>query len=1072
MADTGISAARRGAAANTTGAKAGAPCPNCVKQGLAILPVVSGIMPNSETTPSFLPLSSALLSLSDPIVANELAALAKGLTSKDLSAHWYFMRALPAGYLYVYKPNGSSGQWDAYLVDRSGLLRAVAPNDKTLSPADAAPLDQPAVCSRSEHNNLALQYFVVDPVKHPEIWLGFSRHRWTTKVMDAYGRNEGNIRDKRMTKLDVTAAAEGKLGNYEGSPVPHGMKMTAGIGGYVADYASSATRAKINGTQVERLYDRGDSMATVPRKPTGAAAALAEEMRKSSQNTEAKLGAVVLLHDVVGVTQQLNAYRNKVAAEACVVSGMGDPAQTRKRAIADIIEGIRANAETNPGPWWDRNYGPERYLKHINESDWSAAKQSSTEFKSLLEKVKTVSADYCAVKESEAWKLVNRLDFDETDHESALDHGRMVAHCVAGSGRTKLERDLVWYPALEMDPTNRDNWLMRALGSDHKAFLEYLAGNPGDQDEAFDTVKEAQELSGSYIGKGLVQINAIRIGIRNQRAANEALATVIETSAGILFNLRRDNPKAYRKLLRSVTLALITRDDVIPQPVVVKGAWSRISAKIMEVATGAPRISARAPIGLVPNAGRGPYLATKGNLGATGWGLSDGLEGAVVMEAPTSKSGQAQTVAWVVHKLEDGEQLNRATLRRLGLDELDLTTAAGSADNPFQRNHLKVVGQKITIGMNAGALFFQGNALVGAMCDYFGADKEDRDGGALADASVGVGVAIIAGIGAAIDLKIAVQSMRGLGEAATSVAERQAARWGLVAGIIEGLYAIGKGASKVNEGDVDSGMWTMASGAALIAGSLAAYGATTGTVLGIGVSLGPVGWALLIIGFLGLALYCAWQAFGTDEENMLPVEYWLDNGIFGKGEHKTGKIAKNSPYYSAKSKSVQSFASLQDEIYGLQKVTLVAQARFGVTKDRGNYSLHFRYNVTLPRYAKGSCLELNFTAIYKGKRISVGGVVCEDGKDRFSRSDISSKFTGMREDPSMKIDKSGVMELSGYFSTLQDEVWVEKLIEWLSGTEANPDAQYADAMELSGTYWPDKSNLPGLSSTFEYPPKK
>lgn len=1069
MADTGIGAARRGAAANTTGAKAGSLCPNCVKQGLAILPVVSGVLANSESTPSFLPLSSALLSLTDPIVANELAALAKGLTTTDLATHWYFMRALPAGYLYVFKPVSKS--WDVYMVDTSGLLRVIAPSDKTLSPDTAVALDKATACSRSEHNNIALQFFVIDPVKHPKIWMAFSRHRWTLKVMDAYAEDEG-LRNQRMTALNVTAAAEGQLGGYDGSPVPHGMKMTPDIGKFVADYASAGTRTKINRTQLERLYERGGGITQIPRPSISAAAALATEMGKASQNTPAKIGAVVLLHDVVGVTQQLNAYRNKVAGEASAVSGMGDPVMTRKRVIADIIEGIRANAETNPGPWWNERYGPERYLKHINEADWKAAKQASSEFKSLLESVKKVSADYCTVKESASWKVVNRHDFDETDHQSALDHGRMVAHCVAGSGRTKVERDLVWYPVLDMDPTHRDNWLMRALGSDYKGFLEYLAGNPGDQDEAFDTVKQAQELSGTYVGKGLTQINAIRVVIRNQRAANEALAIVIETSAGILFNLRQENPKAYKKLMRSVTLALITRDDVIAQPVVVKGTWGRISAKIMEVATGAPRVSAKAPIGTVPNPGRGPYLATKGNLGATGWGLSDGLEGAVVMEAPSTKAGQAETVAWVVHKLEDGEQLNRSTLRKLGLEELDLATTAGAADNPFQRNHLKIVGQKISIGMSAGALFFQGNALVGAMCDYFKKEKQDRDGGAIADASVGVGVAIIAGIGAAIELKVAVQSMRGLSEVAKDLAERQAARFGLVAGIIEGLYAIGKGASKVNEGDVDSGMWTMASGAALIAGSVVAYGATTGSILGVGVTMGPVGWALLIIGFLGLALYCAWQAFGTDDENMLPVEYWLDNGIFGKAEHRTDKVAKSSPYYSEKIKSVAEFVSLQDEIYALQKVTLVAQGRFGVTTDRGHYSLHFNYHVALPRYAKGSRLELNFTAIYKGKKIPVGGIVCEDGKEKFTRSDISEKFTGMRAKPSMKIDKSGAMELTGYFSTMQDEIWVGKLIEWLSGTDVRPGAQFADGMELNGTYWPDKVNLPNLSSAFEYPSKK
>jgi hypothetical protein len=1066
MADTGLAVAKRGAAANTSGKRVNELCQNCVKQGFAVMPVISGVMSNFEA-PIF-PISPSF-SLAPFGEKMQIDALKKGLSAQDLKEHWYFMRSLRAGYLYVLKPDKD---WDAYLVDSSGLLRKIAASSMPSSPTEVEPLDKLGVCNRVEHSNLALQFFVLDPVKTPEVWIAYSRYKWTDKVRNDHAANVDGVRDLRMTRLDVVSAAEGKLGGYTGSPVPHGMKMTSSIGDYVADYSSAATRTLINKSQCEPLYARGDISGRPPVLPQSMGAELAQKMATVSEKTTAKTGAVILIHDVVGVAMQLNHYRNKIAAEAADVSGMGDETRSRKRVIAEIIEGIRANAEKNPGPWWAENYGPDRYLKHINETDWITAKQNSARFNALLEHVKRISADYVVVKESSAWKQVHRGDFDGDDHTSSLNCEDMVASCVAGSGQTKIERDLVWYPVLELESNDPNNWLARALCGVHKPFLDYLGGAPSDQDEAYDTVKEAGELSSSLTGKGLTQINEFRAVIRNKRAVNLATAAIIETSAGILFNLHRDNPKAYRKLVRKVAFALITRDDVIPRAVVVKGTWSKITQKIMAIATGEPRVSARAPLSTVPSMDRGAYLATKGNLGAKGWGLSQALDGAIVLDLPDSKAGTAETVAWVVSKLEAGEKLDKSLVRTMKLSELNLmSSSAAGAENPFLSNHAGRLGNKVDIGLTSGALFFQVNVFVSALNDY--RRKENPTGADKADLTAGITVAVLAGIGAGLELTLAVQSLRGAEVVAKGVILRRAATLGLMAGVIEGVYAIGKGTSKAADGDVDSGLWTMGSGVALVIGSAASYGAFTGSVLGLGASLGPVGWALLVIGFLGLALYCAWQAFATDDENLLPVEYWLDNGIFGKGKHRTGSIAKSSPYYSTSTQSVLAFAKLEDEIYGLQRVTLVAQGRFGEMSDRRGYSLHFSYNVALPRYAKGSRLELDFTAVYKGKRIQVGGITCKDGSEKLIRSNISKKFTGMREEPVIQIDKdSGVMELKGRFSTLQEEPLVEKALEWVFNTDTNPDAQYADAMELRGSYWPDKINLPGLVTTFEYPPKK
>ncbi|WZB64984.1 hypothetical protein WJ971_19035 [Achromobacter xylosoxidans] len=85
-----------------------------------------------------------------------------------------------------------------------------------------------------------------------------------------------------------------------------------------------------------------------------------------------------------------------------------------------------------------------------------------------------------------------------------------------------------------------------------------------------------------------------------------------------------------------------------------------------------------------------------------------------------------------------------------------------------------------------------------------------------------------------------------------------------------------------------SAYWSMASGLATVVAGGASLGLTVAMTSGaagvtvFGISMGPVGWTLLLVAALGVAIWTAVNAAGTDESSRLPVEYWLDNGVFGK----------------------------------------------------------------------------------------------------------------------------------------------------------------------------------------------
>ncbi|MFN7695795.1 MAG: T6SS effector BTH_I2691 family protein, partial [Burkholderiales bacterium] len=458
-------------AANSGSGATPGTCQDCNKKGVAILPVVPGLLPNAAKA--------------------SLTGLDAWYDSSDLKEHWYFLRALPTGYLYVLKSDKSGqapslGGWDVYIVDADGLLRKTAPASQAQSPGDVTPMSE---ACRRKGDNVPTQVIAIDPDKHPAAWMAFSRYRWTTDVLAHYAKNVEGCRDQRMRAINVTAVAAGQLG--KGQAVPFGMKMGPQLAQAVADYGPNATRNTVNQHALVPVRGRGEQVA-----------ALTTVMAEISKATPAKCGAVIVLSDVVGNTQDLNFRRNRLAADSAHTAGMGDPERSRRRVVAEVIEGIRASAETNPGPWWDRNYGPERFLKHIKQDEWKKAREEGAQFKALLARIDKVSADYVNVKESTAWLAQQKFDFDSADDTAARDHGNMVASCLAGSGLTQVEREKVWQPVLEAIVQPADNWLDRALVALYPSALTYIQTD-NKQDKAYDAVKGAAAISRELTSEGL-----------------------------------------------------------------------------------------------------------------------------------------------------------------------------------------------------------------------------------------------------------------------------------------------------------------------------------------------------------------------------------------------------------------------------------------------------------------------------------------------------------------------------------------------------------------------------------------
>lgn len=1062
MADSGLSGALAHAAAVTPSGRQGGDCACQVDAGLAILPVVSTALPNSLRP------SNSISFLLHPELRDGLTNLDNGLNSQDMAHHWHVMRTLPAGYLYIFDPADST--WLTYAVDTAGQLRKLPPAEL---PAQPTP---PATCFRSSNHSAMRQIFSLDPNKTPEVWIGFSRYLWTSTVMKNYADDLDGCRSMRMSRLDVTyAASGGPLGGD--SPLPNSRRMVPNIGDYVADYAPPPVSAEINKHLAEPLRARGSVSPLFVLTTLASGAGLATEMARVSAKTNTPTGIVLLLDDTVGVTAQLNFSRNRTAADAAVIAGMGDQEQARRRVVADVIEGLRASAEANPGPWWNKNYGPERYMRHIDQSAWQQTQAESGEFKALVEAAQRISNDYVAVKESARWKAIQRFDFDPDDKSSVANHEEMVAWCVAGSGLCTSEREHIWDAVLAMDDTDANNWLSRALSAQNRGVQQLMQDAPPDFGKTLDAVKNAKALAAEMLvgrdGKmGAIEVvNNLRKQVRADRAANAATSVLIETAANVMARLLESNPERYHRLLRRITIAGLVRDDLVPQPVVVRGTWERIREWIMEVMTGPVRIDPRAAVSVGPMLDGGEYMRARGHFKG-GWNLSQSVNGAVLYAAPGSQAETASVVFWVVNKVETGANFDAAAMRAFGLSEIDTTIPSRVLpDNPVLRNHLNRVALRADMVLGSVALVFQAHGFYGALVKFKQGNGDVADGVKLVSS-------VLAASGAGMELMVAAQALRSAqATAGRIVLMKAAAHLGMWAGITDGAYTIIQGGQKFARGDKESAYWSLGSGVAAIAGSVAGFGlaatgvsamaggAASATVFGI--TMGPVGWVLLALAFLGLAVYCAIQAFGTDDDELSPVEYWLDNSVFGKRARISGDHLKNNPFVDRADAAVLPFPNVNDELYQLQRITLVAQVMFNSMRSARAGAEVSTYTIALPRYAKGTSLAVTLYGYVYGERVEVSSFQCEDGSRKETHFRERINLTGGSGRPTIQVDDSGAAYLTGQLGSAGFGVGIRNFLERLLGDGKRFVDMDAFGMEL--VYKPDRNQLPALETMLRFP---
>jgi hypothetical protein len=833
-------------------------CKDCNKIGLAILPVVAMPVPNALRAAS-----------------GELKALDAHYVADDLKAHWMVLRTLPMGYLYVFKPDRT---WDIYVVDREGLLRLVP--SLSACPANAA--DQKPMseqCKRSG-DNLPAQVIAVDPKKHATVWLAFSRHRWTADVLKDYAANKRGGRDKRMTKLDVMAAANGSLGtgSKAKNAVQFGVPMSAGIGQVVADYAGHDTREAINGQTLELLQQRSDQGSR-----------LAQVMAKISANTAGKTGAVIVLPDDLGVAKALNASRNAVHVERAALLKEYLRYDFVHRAAAGFKKQCEKQGEVQR---WNEKYS-KAYSQSLLDDK---LKERDKKLKAIDQRLGDLAQDWVHWMRRPGLAALFAGDFDQHDFCEGMQAAVAGADCLHGAGAQQVERDLIqaW---LQGDVKDEDNILWKALAGNSKSLLERLADTKDLMAPGLDTVKNLwagmDEFEKSLSPAGAALVLRLRAGSSDPIAAAVAklLHVLASTVGGTVSALGKVGSCGVMivALFAGVRAAPMRHNVTLQQAIIdaqaaahgatatpkgstvrkfnsVSWRYSLLEATDVLLAKGGATITQTRMVILQVwkktgwvNVGGAAKVGIPNPMAATPLGAS-----AAVLPPAANVSGLS---VWrrFGHVLREGggNAVMASGVLYFQMQSLDLVNEdLGKAGNGDKALELTAAYFAALVGM-AGAVSEITAASIQMTAKIAGVDLAKVApmlGGRLQLANFVRGAAVVGGV------------------------------LGSVSGIAMGVSAYFKKNSLQAAGDHDAAKWTTAVAAVGFAGGLTSgigalvasggAGSMVGSTL---LGVGPAGWALLTAGIVVVGLYVAYQAAEATDD---PIEAWLKQCVAGRAPIK------------------------------------------------------------------------------------------------------------------------------------------------------------------------------------------
>lgn len=309
-------------------------CDDCKASGMAIMPVRYAVVPKT--------------------VSPALPGWAGADRVKDVptgSEFHYALRTLRAGFVYLFYSKNAFGanQWETYAVTLDGMLI------KQLSPASAKVVPS-MKCNSQGHSDARLRHLIIQrPDKCGPTWIAFSEHAWSEETTKSYTDNS-KLRNARMQTIHPAVMATGDKHS-------HGAVADVAALEGVLEYASALDTSKLPHDSATGLLSKEDGsyeasrlskMSTrTPwhlRKDQAQQDLSAMQARCKKSDGSSNTPHVLALWDAIGVTHELNGYRNDAAGW---LKKYGDERELQIGALS-AIEGVKKALEKKVNDGWDQ----------------------------------------------------------------------------------------------------------------------------------------------------------------------------------------------------------------------------------------------------------------------------------------------------------------------------------------------------------------------------------------------------------------------------------------------------------------------------------------------------------------------------------------------------------------------------------------------------------------------------------------------------------------------------------------------------------------------------------------------
>ncbi|MEC7118384.1 MAG: toxin VasX [Pseudomonadota bacterium] len=928
-------------------------CGDCVKSGIPVLPTVYRSQPYRGRS------------------AN-LTHLIPDALSKQYGSS---LACLPTGYLYVFYEQSSF--WMGYVVGTDGAIRSYP---VMALPANPSSVALKAACTKAGHD-IPTQFISLFAHMGKQIWMAYSPHLWTESVRLRY-QNDAKLRTQRMTSIQLADQHSLIKGGSNGHLHMGDLQK------YVIDYS---------------VVERNFYNAAVPahhqvtnrtRQANNVWTALRQMADTQTQPN------IVALPDPVGDLAILNSQRNQLQIDINAIIAGKTELEQRKRVIYHSIKTLLEQADSQAiNPLVEKHYRSPRYLRHIDQKEYRRIETDMRRLDTLTQQhQQTTQRHLNYMQRAHMWRTIQRHDFDPENDHSALAHRAMCALSISGIS-TEAEYTALIEPMLSPNIAIEDNWLIRFFGSLDPATMRLLhqALQKYDQDAGASASASpstiGQNARAYETGKGgaaiLLQFfgdfgGSLTDRIATKRAADLHMQGMISSMSAVLAALSKKSRKStkhstgymtqsmagYRKLTALVSSALVTTERTIALPIHIRGEAAALSYYLSEMfkKTGTPtsEIEAKA----LNNLQQGHHIST----------------------------ARAEVITlMVVRKLKAGEKINPALLNQLKVSDIDLQRLSMPQAIKLSEAKINTISGGVGGALSIGLAYYQSLALMSSL-EALAGSRTLSDAGMNGLAAASSGLTLTA---AAFEVKAAHALIVGNPLKAAQI-NVLAAKIGAGAAVAEAasLFATAVSGKNTIQHRVYAGANTFAvavmgfSGIGLAESTFAVVATRANVVVStraVWLLLSPWGWFGLLALSIGTTLYLYMQMHATDETKLLPIEYWLDMGVFGKRQRMSGiyKHQRLNPYLSV----IQTgqFANLADELNGLRLAQVMFDPMISINGNFGQ-PIDIKMALNVSHWSELSAATISVLVIDRHNRTHIAYQVIRRGHQTTTLSQKHANF--------------------------------------------------------------------------------